>query len=94
MVIKKIAKRNSATGLTSVVIMILIVIGIYFGSYLYFTENVASSGVGLNDTTEYAETYSRLNATQQELDANVQEVQGNFEIWWKRIARFKSHGMV
>lgn len=77
MVFKKIKKRSSQNTMTGVVMGLLLVMAIFFGSYLYITDNVDSANVTLDD--KYAESYSNLTDSRDELDDNVQEIQDSFD---------------
>lgn len=77
MVTKKITIRNSGSSLTGLVMILLIVMGIFFGAYFYVAENINSAGLTLD--SKYSESYENLSAAQADLEANVKTIQGNID---------------
>ncbi len=77
MVTKKIIIRNSASSLTGLTMVLLIVMGIFFGSYFYVAQNIDSAGLALD--SKYSDAYGNLSAAQEDLDANVKTIQGNID---------------
>lgn len=75
--IEKIKLRNSASNLIGLVMGLLLVMGIFFGSYLYFAENVTD--VNLTVDSKYSEAYTNLSIAQDDLTDNVNEIKDNFD---------------
>jgi hypothetical protein len=67
---KKMNKKAST--LTSLVISMLIVIGVFSGYYLFFVEQMDNYGGTLDD--KYNETYQTLLTEQETIDDNVEDV--------------------
>ena len=74
--IKQTRIRKSSLTMTSVVITLLIVMGIYFGGYYYINDNVQNVGDTLD--VKYSEALENMTASQNDLDANVQAIRDNF----------------
>jgi len=68
--------RKSESTILGLVISLLLVMGLFFGCYLYLSNNYSSASV--NVSSEYSETYSRLNTSQNELSSVTDSMKGNF----------------
>lgn len=77
MVIKKITTRNSAGTLTGTIMVLLIVMGIFFGCYFYVSENINSAGLTME--SKYTSAYGNLSAAQTDLDTNVESIKSNID---------------
>ncbi len=78
MALEKIAIRNSAGGtVTALVISLLMVMGIFFGAYLYFEDNVNSAGLTID--SKYSDAYGNLSESQDELDENIQDIKTSLD---------------
>ena len=95
MAIKKINKRGST--MTSIVLSMLIVIGIFSGYYLFFVEQMDNYGATLDD--KYNDTYQLLLEEQNDIDAqitnirtNINEVEEASNDFLAAIAGFKGLG--
>lgn len=75
--IKKINLRNSGSTLTSVLVILLIVMGIFFAGYTYIENNVNSANISLD--SKYNESYGNLTAAQTDLEDNVNEIRDSFD---------------
>lgn len=76
MAYKKIKQRNSANGgMGGLVVTILIVIGIFLGSFLYVSDNAIKSGVLLDE--KYNNTYDKLLETQGEIGNKTDQLRDN-----------------
>jgi len=93
MVNEKIKLRNSGATLTSVVISLLIVMGMFFAGYEYLTEHASSAGVTID--SKYGDIYSELENASNELDENVnaiksslddvKEAESTFQVAWNGL---------
>lgn len=76
MALKEIRIRKSATTMTSVIVSLLLVIGIFTGTYLYLVNNIDSAGLTLD--SKYSSSYGNMTAAQSDLEVNVQAIRNNF----------------
>jgi len=71
MVCKKI--KNSSASLAGIVTTLLIVIGMFFVSFLYLQSQTEAAGITI--PTKYNDTFTRLNNASKEIDNNVYAIQ-------------------
>ena len=69
--------RKSGNTLTSVVITVLLCIGIFFGTYLYVSENVRDAGFSLD--SKYTNTYHNLNDSSERLHGDIVKIKDNLQ---------------
>lgn len=75
MAFKKMKKGMNT--LTNVVMILILVLGIFFGAYLYIAENVESAGLELD--SKYEGAYDNLTTASTDLEENVEEIKTNFD---------------
>jgi len=63
--------RKSAT-LTSTIIAVLIIMGVFFGMYAYFSNSLSAGGATLD--SKYSDTYNKLNGSAEELNTQTEGV--------------------
>jgi len=73
---KKINKKAQNT-LTGLVMSLLLVMAIFFGAYLYLSDNATNANV--NVSSKYSGAYSNLTDTRENLETDVQAIQGNLD---------------
>lgn len=73
---QKIKLRNSAT-LTSTFIILLLVMGMFFGGYTYLSGNLDDADIDIDD--KYSDMYSELETYQGELETKTEAVQAEAE---------------
>ncbi len=69
--IKKINKKG-ASSLSGLVFTLIIVIGIFSGMYLFYTDQLSQSDQTLD--SEYNDTYQRLLIVQENMDTRVNDI--------------------
>lgn len=75
MVYKKMKLRKSVT-LTSTIITLLFIIGIFFAGYLYLQGNLINAGLEMDE--KYVSTYENLTDARDKVQDNINEMKGNF----------------
>jgi len=63
-------KKNAT--LTSVVLSLILVFGIFIGSYLWMNWNAEDSGITLD--SKYGNVYSNLSSQQTSLESNINDI--------------------
>lgn len=77
MVFKQIKIRKSQNTITGLVISILLVMSIFFGSYLYVSDNVTSANLTLD--SKYNDSYQNLESARSDVENNTQAIRNNLE---------------
>jgi len=72
--IKKINKKGNTT-VTSIVLAILVIIGVFITFFGFFSEQMDNNDSQLDP--QYNETYTRLDSIQTEMDTAVNNVKNN-----------------
>lgn len=76
MALETIKLRKSSNTMTSVIVSVLIVMGIFIGSYLFIVNNVESAGLALD--SKYNSSYENMTAAQANLEDNIEDIRDNF----------------
>ncbi len=69
--------RNSAGTVTGLVVILIMVMAIFIGGYLYLVDNVESAGLSLD--SKYQAAYGNITAAQEDLDTNVNEIRDSLK---------------
>jgi len=77
MVYKKVKKRNSASTLTGLVMTLLLVIGMFFGGYLYIAEHSSNAGITIED--KYQDIYDNLDNARSDLNKTTDDIKENLD---------------
>jgi predicted PurR-regulated permease PerM len=75
MVCEKIKIKKSASTLTSLVIILLIVIGMFYVGFSYIKVQTDAAGTVI--PTKYNDTFNRFETSQNDLSNNVDEIKAN-----------------
>lgn len=73
--IKKIKIKKSGTTITGVVIILVLLMGMFYGLYTYIEDNASSAGISID--SKYEGTYANLSVSQDNLHSKVEGVKGN-----------------
>ena len=73
--IKKINIRKNSFTLTSLVVMLVLVIGLFIGMFNWWNENAGSAEINID--SKYSDTKLNLTATQTSLENNVNDIKDN-----------------
>lgn len=76
MVLKKINSRNSGNTVTGVVITLLIVMALFFGTFKFISWNIRQAGDTIPQ--RYQSSYSNLEESETSLDNNIDSIKNNF----------------
>ena len=63
------------SNLTSLVIILIIIIGIFTGMFIYMNQRADDSGMPLD--SKYNETYQNLSKASNDIDTNIQNIKSN-----------------
>ena len=75
MVCEKIKIKKSASTLTGLVVILLLVIGMFYVGFSYLKTQTDASGIAIPD--KYNETFNKLETSQNNLDDNVNKIKAN-----------------